>query len=60
MTAKQGIQLFNTMKMQMNSVEQNKFQNMILEQVEDRQKKLAECLEKFQKKHCRGQKLKSI
>ena len=59
MTAEQGIEVFNTMKMQMSSVEQSKLQNMILEQVEDRQKKIDECLVMFQKKHCKGQKLRN-
>lgn len=59
MTAEQGIELFSTIKLQMSSIEQSKFQNMILEQVEDRQKKIAECLVMFQKKHCKGQKLRT-
>ncbi len=60
MTAEQGIQLYNAMKMQMSSVEQTKFQNMILEQVEEMQKKINECRVSFRAKHGRGQKLKSI
>ncbi|WP_312208260.1 hypothetical protein [Empedobacter sp.] len=58
MTAEQGIELFNTMKLQMSSIEQSKFQNMILEQVEERKKKIAQCRVLFRAKHGKNQKIK--
>lgn len=58
MTAEQGIELFNTIKLQMSSIEQSKFQNMILEQVEERKKKITQCRVLFRAKHGKNQKIK--
>lgn len=51
MKAEQGIEIFNAIKLQMNSVEQAKFEEMMLNQVESKKQKLAQYLEKFNKKH---------
>ena len=58
MTAEQGIEILNAIKLQMNSVEQSKFEKLILEQVEDRESKVEQCLAKLVKKHAKGQKLR--
>lgn len=58
MTAEQGIEILNAMKLQMNSVEQSKFEKLILEQVEERKQKRNQCLAKLIQKHAKNQKLK--
>lgn len=51
MKAEQGIEIFNSVKMQMNAVEQEKFNTMILEQVERFESKVQKCLARLNKKH---------
>lgn len=54
MTAEQGIELLNTIKLQMNSVELEKFQKMILNQTEDTEefeKKVDQCRVWLRTKH---------
>ncbi|WP_312922936.1 hypothetical protein [Empedobacter brevis] len=58
MTAEQGFELLNTIKLQMNSVELEKFNRIILEQVEERNKKIAQCRVLFRAKHGKNQKIK--
>lgn len=57
MTAEQGIEILNTIQLQMNSVEREKFQKMILNQVDDLKAKKDQCLAKLIDKHAKGQKL---
>ena len=58
MTAEQGIELLNTIKLQMNSIELEKFNKIILEQFEERNKKVAKCRAMFRAKHGKNQKIK--
>lgn len=51
MTAEQGIQIFNSVQMQMSANEQEKFKNLILEQVEQRETKILKCLARLNKKY---------
>jgi len=58
MKAEQGIELLNSIQLQMNSVERAKFNEMVLKQVENHKMKVNRCLAKLLKKHAKGQKLK--
>lgn len=58
MTAEQGIELLNAIKLQMNSEELIKFEKLILNQVDDLKERKGQCLAKLIDKHAKGQKLK--
>ena len=51
MKAEQGIEILNSVKMQMNAVEQEKFNTMVLEQVEQFESKVQKCLARLNKKY---------
>ena len=44
MTAEQGIEIVKSIQMQMNAQEQQKFKELILEQVEQQESKIQKCL----------------
>lgn len=51
MTAEQGISVFNSVQMQMNAQEQQKFKELVLEQVEQQESKIQKCLARLNKKY---------
>lgn len=51
MTAKQGFEIFKSVQMQMNAEEQQKFYELILEQVEQRESKIQKALARLDKKY---------
>lgn len=51
MTAEQGFEIYKCVQMQMNPQEQEKFKQLILEQVEDFETKVKKCLARLNKKY---------
>lgn len=51
MTAEQGFEIFKSVQMQMNAEEQQKFYELILERVEQRESKIQKILAWLDKKH---------
>ncbi len=51
MTAEQGIEIVKSIQMQMNAQEQQKFKELILEQVEQQESKIQKCLARLNKKY---------
>ena len=51
MTAEQGIEIVKSVQMQMNAQEQQKFKELVLEQVEQQESKIQKCLVRLNKKY---------
>lgn len=51
MTAEQGIELVKTVQLQLNSQEREKFNTLVLEQVEQFEHKVQKCIARLDKKY---------
>lgn len=51
MTAQQGIELVKTVQQQLNGQEREKFNKMVLEQVENFENKVQKCIARLDKKY---------
>lgn len=51
MTAEQGVQIFKSVQLQMSAQEQRKFNELILERVEQRESKIQKMIARLDKKY---------
>lgn len=51
MTAEQGVQIFKSVQLQMSAPEQEKFNELILERVEQRESKIQKMIARLDKKY---------
>ena len=54
MTAEQGIELVKTVQLQLNGPEREKFNTLVLEQVEQFEHKVQKCLARLDKKYSKS------
>lgn len=58
MTAEQGIQIYHSVFLQIDANEQNKFNELILERVEQRESRIKKCLASLDKKYTARKRLR--